>query len=415
MDALYTNRSRKEDFVEKAFEAYGRNCEVRIATPFFSSDDVINRFAERGCAIRLIVKLGAGTSADALSRALNNVDVQIRFFTNPRFHTKLYLFGRSACLVGSANLTLAGKRNNSEVVVLLPSEDPRFDELSILFEEYWESDEACALDRDTLERYRSLQRQNPPAISALDEAVKKAFGDHAPLNLGGGKPTELERERYARTFRKKRQEFESASKELEEIYQAAGVRLAPKLPLRFEIAQFLDFIRREDATSDSWRNEPLLGPEQRKSKAQAAMDRFRNADRSGLRDISERKLPKITSRLGSEEAIENSSADDIFDTLIEIWAFHDQLRYLGGQPQAKTEFFRENSVERVKKTLIFLLHASKPDPVTRMAHCIYDEEYKLDRFGEGCVQETFSWVADAPLCNGRAMKSLRWLGFKVSA
>jgi hypothetical protein len=34
-----------------------------------------------------------------------------------------------------------------------------------------------------------------------------------------------------------------------------------------------------------------------------------------------------------------------------------------------------------------------------------------------CVQETYGWVndEDVPICDGRTLKSLQWLGFNVPA
>lgn len=50
-----------------------------------------------------------------------------------------------------------------------------------------------------------------------------------------------------------------------------------------------------------------------------------------------------------------------------------------------------------------------------MAACIFDEDYKLDEFGRAAVQELYGWVntENVPICNGRTVKALRYLGCKV--
>ena len=73
-----------------------------------------------------------------------------------------------------------------------------------------------------------------------------------------------------------------------------------------------------------------------------------------------------------------------------------------------------NEEQRVKKTLIYLLYGTG-DPVTRMANCIYDSEYKLNQFGKSNVQELIGWInkEDLPVINGRTTKVLRYFGNKV--
>lgn len=81
----------------------------------------------------------------------------------------------------------------------------------------------------------------------------------------------------------------------------------------------------------------------------------------------------------------------------------------------KAEFLDQNGVERIKRTISYLLHSQEHDYVTRMADCIFNPDYRLHDFGEACVQEALGWVnsENVPLCNSRTLKSLRWLGFDV--
>jgi PLD-like domain len=414
MDGLYTNRNSLKDFLQNAFEAYGRNCEIRIASAFFSADEVIKHFVERGCTVRLIVRLGTATKADSLSRCLLNGGVQIRCFIDSGFHPKMYQFGGSACLVGSANLTGAGKWSNAEVVVMLPPEDPRFDELSTLFEEYW--DQASPLDNVSLARYRQLEQENPTAtVTGLDGAVEKEFGRHRFLNIEHEKNKKTAMERYREKVQRENQEFREAFLEVQTVYERVPQRLAPQLPLRIEIDQLFNYIREKDAHGDSYLKVPILNMDERTAKIQNAIETFRDADHAELENIQKRKLPRILSRFGSRQTIEKSSEDEIFEGLTEIYAFHDKLRYLGGQSQAKRRFFEVNPLGRVQNTLCFLLHTDRPDAITRIADCIFNDEYRLAFFGPGCIEEIFGWVnkEEVPICNGRTLKSIRWLGFRV--
>ena len=79
--------------------------------------------------MQLLVRLGAATSAEHLKRVLGKPGVQVRYFTDQSFHSKLYIFGAACALVGSANLTASGMTTNQKIVVALGPDDPRFDKL----------------------------------------------------------------------------------------------------------------------------------------------------------------------------------------------------------------------------------------------------------------------------------------------
>jgi hypothetical protein len=128
-------------------------------------------------------------------------------------------------------------------------------------------------------------------------------------------------------------------------------------------------------------------------------------------------FPRITSTLGSRSTIAEATEDQICEALLCVHAFHDRFRfYDGGLPTMRVRFFEDNGMDRIKTSLTHLLHGRSSDHVARMADCIFDASHRLQHFGEMCVQETYGWVnnEDVPICNGRTLKSLRWVGFNVN-
>ena len=73
----------------------------------------------------------------------------------------------------------------------------------------------------------------------------------------------------------------------------------------------------------------------------------------------------------------------------------------------------ENSTAAIRRTLTHLLHGGG-EPVKRMAEVIYGS-YQMRRFGPSATQELFGTLRSdvIPICNGRTMKSLRYLGYDV--
>lgn len=419
MDGLYTNQSILSDFAYNAFLQFGNSCDVMIASAFFSDSATVLELLERGCRVQLIVRLAAATSPDHLKRVQGRPGIQIRYFTDPSFHPKLYIFGASCALVGSANLTGSGLKTNQEVVISLTSEDPRFDELASLFRAYWA--EAKALTDDDLRLFGDVLRRNrsEPDHQA-DSAVIEALGRHLFSNVKRGVDPPSRRQEFLDSYRRRYQSFMDAYQLVYEVYASVGRRMTgEQLPLRIEIDQWFSFIREMYAIGDAYHSVPLLTADIQRKKIVGIVKEFIDNGWPWLTEkIASHSYPLINSTLGTTTAIERASEEEIYEALLCVHAFHDRFRfYDGGQPTMRRRFLEDNGVNRIKKTLLHLLHGKPSDAVVRMAQCIFDEEYQLHHFGEMCVQETYGWVnkEDAPICNGRTLKSLRWLGFNVNA
>ena len=83
---LFTNRNQHSDFILSAIERFGRQSSVvKIAVPFFTDIGAVEWLTGHGCQVRLIVRLGFPTNADALGKLLRNESVQVRYFTDSAF------------------------------------------------------------------------------------------------------------------------------------------------------------------------------------------------------------------------------------------------------------------------------------------------------------------------------------------
>ena len=420
MNGLYSNRATARDFVKNALARHGRNCDVLIASAFFSNSDAVSDLLGAGCRVQLIVRLGPGTSAEHLRKLLGRTGVSVRYFTDPSFHPKLYVFGSSAALVGSANLTSSGMMTNQEIAITVVSDDPRFDELANIFQDYWE--EAKVLTEEDLRVFKQVESEHSSkGDHDLEQAVLKRLGRHAFSNIARGIPKASESEQYIDSYRRRYQTFRDAFAVVNRVYAGVGRRLVDPsvLPLRIEIDQFFSFIRELHAPGDSFLTAPLLTGPAQEDKIREFVEKYLDHGWDHLTEtVAKRNYPLLQSTLGSPAALQAVSADQLYDALFCVHAFHDRFRFFdGGKPTMRLEFLRDNSLPRLKKTLGYLLHTSRPDHVVRMAHCIFGHEYRLDHFGEACVQETYGWVNsdEVPICNGRTLKGLRFLGFNVQA
>lgn len=417
VDGLFTNRSDQRDFVESALARWGQHCEVQIASAFFSNAAAIQSLVDRGCNVNLVVRLASGTSPDELAKALRISGVHVRYFTGDSFHPKLFVFGGSCALIGSANLTHAGMKSNAEVSVTLGADDPRFDECVRLIVSYW--DEAKVLDLPTLNKFRDAIRANntkPDGIA--DQAVEAAVGKHTFANIRRTEVKVSKSVNFVDGYRRRYQVFLHAFDVVREQYAATGRRKVSKdqLPLRIEIDQFCNWIVEKYARGEDVTQLPILRGQDLSDRIAAEIQLYQNAEWPYLTEsIVDEKYPQIVDVLGDVSVLQQATIDEIYEALLVVHAFHDRFRFFdGGFPTMKKRFIADNPVDRVKKTLQHLLFGSG-DYVRRMADCIFEESWTLHHFGESCVQETYGWVndEDVPICNGRTLKSLRWLGFPV--
>lgn len=260
MQSLYTNRNSKNDFIQNGlYENVNEGMDIFIASAFFTEFNVIRMLLEKNCHVRIIVRLGFPTSPSALEKLLNDNNIEARFYTNHSFHPKMYIFGDKSVLVGSANLTRAAILSNQEVMVGLPSDDPRFDELTHLFSEYW--DEAEVLNEDAISSYKSIYEKFKKAsqlISELDSEVINTLGDKTFSNINRGKKKSTKKSIFLDTYRKSYQESVSAFRKIEEVYSLKDRKVGEDdIPLRLEIDSFFSFVRDCHATQETWKQQPL--------------------------------------------------------------------------------------------------------------------------------------------------------------
>ena len=417
---LYANRNKHRDFVQNAIQALtSQPTNVYIAVAFFTEADVIESLTAKGCRVRLIVRLGFPTNPLALKRLLGNEKVEIRFFTSHSFHPKVYIFGDRVALVGSANLTRAAILTNQEVVVSVASDDPRFNDLAVLFSDYWS--QAKVMTEDALKEYSAIYAkfqglQNE--IGKLEASVIEKLGEIVPDNITREKAKVSKEVLFLEDFRKTYQEGVRAFNIVRGVYVKSGYRKAGEgsVPLRVEIDSFISFVRDRSAFGDSWINTPLRTGDDQERFILEHIDTWRRTPWAHYEsDIVGKNYPLLVRTLGSPAAIKASDDDLLFNALAVLHSFHDRLRFFpGGLPSWKKVFLNANDPKRLRNVLTYLLHG--PDNIEeRMANVIFNPEYKLNQFGQSNIQELIGWLSkeDLPVINGRTTKILRYFGSDV--
>ncbi len=394
--------------------------EVYIASAFFTEFDVIDELIQRNCRIRIVVRLGFPTSPIALKHLLNNSkNIEARFYTNPSFHPKLYILGDKIIFVGSANLTKSALLTNQEIMIGLLSDDSRYEELIMLFSEYW--DAAKVLTYEEVEKYEKIYKtfkSTLDSVNDFDYEVEQVLGDVNFPNIERYVPRQKKSELFLDSFLKSYQESVSAFNLIEQVYKRKSRKIDLNLiPLRLEIDSFFSFVRDRHAINDIWKEQKIGWDTNKEALLNRLIDEWMNTNWPHFEDtIVHYNYPLINKILGSKAAIELAKPEQIVDALCVAHSFYDRLRfYKGGLNTLKQEFLRNNDISRIKKTLIYLLHDESVSLPKRIADCIFDPKYKLNEFGQSNIQELVGWVNSEgkPVINGRTTKVLRYFGFNV--
>lgn len=417
---LYANRNSNGDFVENAIQKLTDTpSNVYVAVAFFSEADVIESMIAKGNRVRLIVRLGFPTSPNALQRLLNNEKVEIRYFTSHSFHPKVYLFGDRTALVGSANLTRAAILTNQEVVVSIDAVDPRFNELALLFADYWS--QAKVLTEQALKDYAEIyakfeKLQNE--MGKLETTVIDKLGVVVAGNINRGKIKASKESIFLEDFRKTYQEGVSAFNVIRGVYEKTGYRKADAVvvPLRIEIDSFISFVRDKLVIGEAWQVTPVLTGVLQEPLILEHIEAWRKTEwpHFEIRIVGE-NYPLLLKTLGSIDAINSASDDQIFEALTVLHSFYDRLRfYANGLPTWKRVFMKSNESSKLREVLAYLIHGSG-DIEVRMANVIFNPDYKLNQFGQSNVQELVGWLnkEELPVINGRTTKILRYFGSDV--
>ena len=409
---LYTNS--KSDFLKSALEKnIKENEDIYIATAFFSYTDFIKKAIEKKCNIKLIVRISLATSMQRLKEISEMNNVNIRFFTSEKFHPKLYIFGNSIAFIGSSNLTQSGLKSNQEINISIESENPIFKDLRTLFDEYWE--QAEVLDNNYIQKFIEIEKKYYDINKKVNnyqsdiKEIKECEFDNITII---GKKKQSKEDTFISDFKKKYQLFLSNYRKLESIYKSFGKRKETSLPLKIEIDQFLSWIREKEAKGDEFKKINKLSYNEIKERVNNLFKSFCNDNY-----ISEEYIKNYNFCIDnlSQSKIDNISEDDLYKCLLFINAFRDrEKRYSGGNIDMRKEnFFKNNSIDKIKETIKYLLYNTNEEYETRMAKCINDNNLKIKSFGESSVKELFGIInnEDIPPCNDRVLKSMQYLGF----
>jgi PLD-like domain len=429
LSELYAN-TRATDFTINFFLNTGpRPRSGFLAAPFFTAIEPIKALTDKECDVRLIVRFSPITTPEALRQAFENPRVKVRYFTDAKFHTKLYIID-DAALVGSANLTKNGLESNRELSVLLrKNRDEAFYALEGLFDDLW--NDADVLNEDVLRKYEKAfkLRERPHDEGAFEKFIHKFVKPAAPKSIVVGSENKSRERSFIQGFRRKYDELlVPAHDEILAVAQQHGFgrpEYAGQDP-QIEMGRFLGWLRLTQGGGNGWRETTLLSsPDERAKRIAQFVQMWQSTKDTVKGDMYHasneiENIANIRTYLCDTNELRQLSYDDLFRYLTGCHAFLERLRYaskdigedLTGLERLRIDFQTRNIREAVERTVGYLLSGSG-DAIERAYDCVYGS-YKLAGFGEACVMELLGWGdPKRPPFNNRSIRGIRLLGFDV--
>lgn len=143
------------------------------------------------------------------------------------------------------------------------------------------------------------------------------------------------------------------------VYEKTNVRRYPEVPLRIEVDRFLWWIRQEYAKGESYSGVPEKPLDEIETSLKEYIKEFEVVQNEYLDSSASTRFNIVSQGFSDKEIIRKIDFEGIFKVLDNIYAFHDTLRfYPGGHETLKESFKNNNSIEAIKKSIIYLLYGN---------------------------------------------------------
>ena len=426
---VFANRNGPDSVLNFFYQSSPNARSAQLAAPFFTTCEPIELLTQNDCEVLLLVRLCNITLPKTLKQALGNPKVKIRYYTDQKFHTKLYIIDDMA-LVGSANLTDSGLKANRELsVVIRQDRDAAFQELPSIFDVLW--DHADVLTEEILKEYEKAHSSlhKPVDEDGFEKFLKNYVVEASPPSVVVGSNQVSKERTFMQNFRRKYDE--TLIPYHDEILRTALKNKFGRQEYfghdpKIEMDCFLGWLRLTQGSGDGWRETTIVTGMERQERIAHYVSIWQSTDDTVKGDMYEAKneivnIHNIQTYLCDPSELGELDFDTVFDFLCGCHAFLELLRYvpksedktLGGRDRHRIQFKKQNKLENVKDTINYLLSGTG-DPLVRAYDCIYSEKYKLNGFGEACVMELLGWGSpDRPPFNNRSIRGIRLLGYDV--
>lgn len=391
-----TNKITTKSTLGSFKELAEQSSKIIVAVAFFSDSEIIDGLLQSGKQISLIVSLRPPTNYYSLKQLLHKENIEI-LFLGDEFHSKIFAFYNNdweieSAIVGSSNFTNGGLSNNIETNIVITSGNVLND-----------------ID-STLDKIIELSTELQP-----DELnnYKKRYDKFAKFQKNNKSTVKIKRPSTPVKVIKKASEYTEFWKIADKVKDIVGEiakQEYPSVPEYLVIDHFWHWIVKICPTEKlkSLGNNSSL----RDNTISTLFKEYCNWDKSSAESYTIRmgKDSLVIQNLLSPQSISNLTIENALSIYRSFHATNSLIQRFGSDQK----FIQENSIEDIKKSFEYLL--DKSIPISHRIHELISPKgnYKLNQFGQSCVQELIGWAnpAEMPIRNNKADNAVKLLGFR---
>lgn len=393
----------KDENLKKILSDFANKADmIKIATAFFYDREIINHWLENSKQIDLLVSLRPPTDYESLKNVYSKIGINIQFLGSD-FHSKFIIFydkGQPfSCILGSSNFTTGGLLNNIETNIIL-SDKMYLNKIDKEFSNLWKmSFSLQTKDLDNFKRiFDNFKKRQEPSKKEQLEFEKKILNKRTNNNK---KPRISKEAKQYHTFCR-------IVYEVKEMVNETSKQEYPNVPVYLSIDHFWHWIK----IIWSKENEPTPNYNNRNITIPKLFKRYCDWDKSTNKYTEEmtKTSKTIFAKLLSENNIDKLTKNDAKKIYSSLHSGAMRTRRFG----ADEKFISENSIEKIRKSLKYLLY-SNDDIDLRIHNLCQNTDFKLNQFKSSGTQEIIGWVTpeEYPIRNDKADEALKLLGYNL--
>ena len=176
-------------------------------------------------------------------------------------------------------------------------------------------------------------------------------------------------------------------------------------------------MREYKAQGESYKEQPIRTGKNLKDNIISLVNEYIDTDMSYFNKVVDENYPLIKKIFSSEEKVLSLTQDELKEGLYCVHSIRDRSRFFRGGYDALFKEILSNGLQRIKKTLAYLLFDTKEHFVTRVAKYLHDDELRLKQVSNSAIKELYGWVNsdEIPTYNERTQVSMRYMGFDISS
>lgn len=374
---------------------------IKIGTAFFSDPEFIRKWVSKSKKVDLLVSLRAPTNYYSLEEVYSKSAISMRFLGS-NFHSKIYIFYSLgypfACIVGSSNFTGGGLYKNIETnSVIFDTNEVK--NAALEFEKLW--DLSYLLQPTDLIAFKTVYDNFLKRDKITKEEQKEL--ENKILTKRAVKPQKVKIAEFAQRYN----DYWKIVNEVRSIVHEISEKEYPNIPVYLTIDHFWHWVK----VVWSKQNKPTPTDRNRRELIQQLFKDYCYWDKHTANFTAEmyRRYKEVFSKL-SLKNIDNLSIADASLIYKSLHSGESNSVRFG----ANKKFSEDNSIEKIKSSLKYLLYA-KDDVDLRIHNLCKNEEYRLKQLSSSGVQEMLGWVMPEtyPLRNGKADDAVRLLGYDL--